>query len=266
MVAIAIHETLLTGDTDAERLQNAKAAGFAGVAFDAAGLGARTESLLPLLRENGLKTATVHTGFDLNVLHPDIDTRQAALDELREALTYARDLEADTVTTVPHNERALGLPDLMPFRAPIHIAVELMTWHLRGYSDLAYVFDLKLLLHPVNRYQSAFLNTLAQGVELRRRIKFNEYVLLAADTFHMQMGEANPVAALTENAASVHTLFLTDNHGGLPGTGVTDFAAIAQAAPNAHWAVVRGDGLPEAPSQAALVACVGYLRGVGFGG
>ncbi|MEO0561438.1 MAG: sugar phosphate isomerase/epimerase family protein [Chloroflexota bacterium] len=262
---LAIHERLLPGDTDEARAAAAERLGFAGIEYDAENLETRVPSIVNALAGRDLVAASVHTGWTHDALSADEPTRQHALDRLREAFALAVDIGAPNVVMVPQPSRTLDLPDLMPFKSPIQLALELMVWHLRGYSDLAYVFGVKLMLHPVNRYESAFLNTLEQGVELRRRVKFSRHVWLAADSFQMTTAEPDPVTALTTHAEHVGMVYLADNTGGLPGTGMLDFAALRAGLPDeGGWAVVRSYHVDDAPSMRALHDAVSHLRESGF--
>ncbi|MEM6530225.1 MAG: TIM barrel protein [Chloroflexota bacterium] len=236
---LAVQETLLGGTDEIARVQQAEHAGVVGIEYNADGLAGRVMDICSALEDSPVTAATVHLGWDANFVATDERVRQQALDQLRYAMTDAVDIGASGVVLVPHTGAHLGLPDLMPLKAPIQIAVELMTMHLRTLSDLAYVFGIKLYLHPVNRYVSAFLNHLVQGVELRRRIKFNEHVLLAADTYHMSMTEDNPLDALEDAAESIGHVYLVEHNGRLPGSGVVDFGAVCDTLTGTSgWAVL----------------------------
>jgi len=262
---LAVHEDLLPGTTDAERISAAAAAGFAAVEVNAAGLAERVPTLNAALHEHGLATSSVHLGWDYDFLAADEATRQHALDALRGAMTDAVDIGAKTVVFVPQVGRTLDLPNLMPFKSAMQVALELMVWHLRGYSDLAYVFEVNVLLHPVNRETSAFLNQLNQGAELLRRIKNHPHVQLAADTYHMLTAERESLGAVATHADALQLVYLADNTGDLPGTGSTDFSALAATLPeNGGWAVVRGYHRDEPPTVAELAASRAHLERCGF--
>jgi sugar phosphate isomerase/epimerase len=262
---LAVHEDLLPGSTDDERLGAAVAAGFGAVEFNGNKLAARVPDVNAALQAHGLVASSVHLGWDHDFLAADEATRQHALDALRGAMTDAVDIGAGTVVFVPQVGRELDLPDLMPFKSAMQVALELMVWHLRGYSDLAYVFEVQVLLHPVNRETSAFLNRLDQGAELLRRIKQHQHVRLAADAYHMLTTEPDPVASVTTQADLLELVYLVDNTGGLPGTGSTDFNALAAALPGkVGWAVVRGYHRDEPPTVAELSASRAHLETCGF--
>ena len=179
---LAVQEKLLTG-TDADKIAQAAALGVDGIEFNADGLTGRVDDISAALTDAPVSAAAVRLSTNYHFLSPDEPTRQQALDALRYAMTDAVDIGAAGVVLVPQ-PGPLTLPDLMPLKAPIELAVELMVMHLRSLSDLAYVFGIELYLHPLRPAESGFLNTLAQGVELRRRIKFHPHVWLAADTYH----------------------------------------------------------------------------------
>jgi sugar phosphate isomerase/epimerase len=263
---LAIQETLLTGTDDAARVRQAAELGVTGIEFNAAGLSQRVDAICAALAGSTVQAATVALSTGFNFVAEDEPTRQHALDALRHAMTDAVDIGADGVVLVPHTG-PLALPDLMPLKAPLQIAVELMTLHLRQLADLAYVFGLTLYLHPRNRYETAFLNRLDQGVELRRRIKFNEHVLLAADTFHSSLTEDRPLAALADAASSVGLVYLAENTGKLPGTGSVDFAAVrAQLDGVNGWAVVTDYGSDDAdrPGPRAVRRAIEQVKAAGF--
>jgi sugar phosphate isomerase/epimerase len=179
-------------------------------------------------------------------------------------MTDAVDIGAGGVVLVPQ-PGSLDLPDLMPYKAPVQLGVELMVMHLRSLADLAYVFEINLYLLPVNRYDAAFMNLLDEGVELRRRIKFHKHILLAADTYHMAHTESDPVAALRKARNSVGYLYLAENNGGLPGSGRVDFGALRGAlGERTTWAVVTRHDTPQPPGQHALQDAVAYLHGAGY--
>ena len=263
---LAIQERLLRGKTEADRVKQAATLGIRGIEYNSHGLSERVDDICAALQGAPVQAATVRLNTTYNFVAPDETTRQRALDHLRYAMTDAVDIGASGVVLVPHQGASLGLPDLMPLKAPIQIAVELMTLHLRTLSDLAYVFGIKLYLHPVNRYETAFLNRLDQGVELRRRIKFNEHVLLAADTYHMGMTEDNPLRALEGAAKSIGHVYLAANNGKLSDQGTVDFPSVQQIlAEQSGWAVITRYGdYDSLPTQRDLRHSVNYLHEAGF--
>ncbi len=264
MIKLAAREDLLAGNTDADKLAHAKRLGLAGVEVWADGLRARVPSLCDALKNTDVRVSTVHMGYAGGFLHPDEATRQVALDNLRHTMTYAVDIGAEGVVLVPHIG-PLELPNLMPYKASIQLAVELMVMHLRSFSDLAYVFDINLYLAPLNRYETAFLTRLDQGALLRKRIKDHAHVLLAPDTAHMAVSEDDPLTALMEHRRHIGHVTLTEPTGKLPGTGNTDFAAVAQTLKDIEgWAVIACGTPDDMPHPRDLANSVQAMRNAGF--
>lgn len=227
--SLAIHEHLLDGPTEAEKVAQAEALGVAGIEYDATGLDERVQAIREALKNSTVRAATVR--YQGQLIDPDASVRSQALDDLRYAMVAAVDIGASGVVVAPHRG-PLNLPDLMPLKAPIQIAVELMVLHLRAYSDLAYVFDINLYLLPRPETESAFLNTLAEGAELRRRIKNHAHVLLAADLRH-----TDSITALQPHAKALGHLYLQPDSIDFQAV----YAALQQNGPGG-WAAITGEG------------------------
>ncbi|WAJ34502.1 sugar phosphate isomerase/epimerase [Arthrobacter sp. FX8] len=86
----------------------------------------------------------------------------------------------------------------------------------------------ELYLEPLNRYEDHMVNTLAQGVELLRKVGLGS-VKLAADTYHMNIEEADPAAALEAAGAFVGHVQASDSNRLEPGAGHIDWAPIGAA-------------------------------------
>ncbi len=82
-----------------------------------------------------------------------------------------------------------------------------------------------LLLEPLNRYEDHMVNTLAQAVELAEATGCDA-VAVGADTYHMNIEEADPLKALHEHAHRVRHVQLSDSNRLEPGAGHLDFAAL----------------------------------------
>jgi D-psicose/D-tagatose/L-ribulose 3-epimerase len=81
---------------------------------------------------------------------------------------------------------------------------------------------IRLTLEIVNRYESNLINTVAQALELRRMIGADN-VFLHLDTFHMNIEEADPLAALDAALPYLRYFELDQNDRGMPDRGAIDF-------------------------------------------
>lgn len=267
---LAIQEDMLPGRSAAERLAIARHLGFDGVEFWADGLGERIPDIVRALEAHGLRAAAVHLGRQDGYLAPTVQEREAAIGRMRQAMADAVDLGAPYVIFVPHYGGP-RLPDLTPYRAPIELEAEMMIWLLRTVSDLAYALGVTLLMQPVNRYESYFLNRLEQAALFRKKIKDHEHVKIAANLFHMALEEADPFSALRAHAAGVAYLTVSDNNRRLPGGGLLDFGALGHCLAEMGyqgWVTLEagtpGQNQREAPQfYRELPACLEHLRRCG---
>jgi D-psicose/D-tagatose/L-ribulose 3-epimerase len=94
---------------------------------------------------------------------------------------------------------------------------------LAAVAEEAGRLGVRLTLEIVNRYESNLINTVAQGLALRRMIGADN-VYLHLDTFHMNIEEADPLAAIDAALPHLGYFELDQNHRGLPDRGTLDFA------------------------------------------
>lgn len=79
-----------------------------------------------------------------------------------------------------------------------------------------------LLLEPLNRYEDYMVNTLADGASLLRELG-QPSVRLMADTFHMNIEEADPAQSLREHAELLGHVQVADSNRLEPGAGHYDW-------------------------------------------
>jgi D-psicose/D-tagatose/L-ribulose 3-epimerase len=116
--------------------------------------------------------------------------------------------------------------------------------------------NVTMAIEPLNRFETYFLNTMADGVELCRQVG-SASVALLYDTFHANIEEKDPVASFTVSAPHVAHVHTCENDRGIPGTGhvywTRLFAALEQARYE-DWLVIESFGfsIPEI----AAAACI----------
>ncbi|TDB82516.1 sugar phosphate isomerase/epimerase [Micromonospora sp. KC721] len=164
---------------------------------------------------------------------------------------------------------------------PVYAAVG-RTWRMSATARVACYADFRRALAPVadhagergvsigvealNRYETSVVNTVEQVVELIDGLPPN--VGLMIDTYHMNIEEADPYAALALAGPRIKHVQVSGTHRGAPGTDHFDwprfFAALAEAgyrgavciesftAQNEAIATAASIWRPLAPSQDAL--------------
>jgi D-psicose/D-tagatose/L-ribulose 3-epimerase len=89
-------------------------------------------------------------------------------------------------------------------------------------ADLAKKAGVDLVLEIVNRFESNLLNTTAQGLDFIKATG-SEHVALHLDTFHMNIEEANPAAAIRLAGNKIGYFHIGESNRGYLGDGVIDF-------------------------------------------
>jgi sugar phosphate isomerase/epimerase len=119
-----------------------------------------------------------------------------------------------------------------------------------------------LLLEPLNRYEDHMVNTVSAALELIAAAG-SPGVRLLADTYHMNIEEDDPCAALRSAGDVLGAVHLSDSNRHQPGTGHVPFAAIL-----ATLRELRFDGVLSVECRlrgepdVAVRECGAYLRGL----
>lgn len=223
---LAIQEDMLSGKTTLERFQQAQRLGFKGIEVWGKGLTVRVPELVQAMQQTGVVVSAINHGRQGRLLDPDRTERERALAAFRQSVVDGVDLGAGGVVLVPHFGEPT-LPDLTPYKSVVQLEYELLHNHLRTLSDYVYAMGIDLYIEPVNRYETHFMNTLADGIKARRKIKDHPHVKLCANLFHMAMEERSSLHALQDYASDIGYMHLADSNRRLPGQGMIDFGSLA---------------------------------------
>lgn len=85
-----------------------------------------------------------------------------------------------------------------------------------------------ICLEPLNRFETDFINTVEQGLQMIREVKSPALKLLL-DTFHMNIEEKNPAEAIRRAGKHVGHIHASASDRGTPGNDHVDWGAVAQA-------------------------------------
>jgi sugar phosphate isomerase/epimerase len=211
-VILAIQENLVPGD---DKLAFAREAG-----FDALELRDATRPGLEALRGAAPTVCPELPGWLGDF---DADRRRRALDALRAQLDGIAALGGHGVVT----PAAWGMftRRLPPFDEPPRTPEEDREVLLEGLAQLGGHPEALLFLEPLNRYEDHMVNTVAQAADLIRAAGAPG-VRILADTYHMNIEEDDPCAALREAGDLLGAVHVSDSNRGQPGTGHVDFEAV----------------------------------------
>jgi sugar phosphate isomerase/epimerase len=254
-VILAIQDNLVPGETIGEQLDTALTAGFDGLEL--------RDAARPGLDAVRGRAPTACPAFDGWLGDFDAAARRRARDGLRRQLDGIVALGGHGVIT----PAAWGMftRRLPPFDEPPRTPEQDRDVLLEGLAEVggyAEQTGAVLLLEPLNRYEDHMVNTVAQAAELVAATG-SPAVRILADTYHMNIEEDDPCAALRSVAGLLGAVHMSDSNRHQPGTGHVPFPAIVATLHEVGFAGVvsvecrlRGD-----PAE-AVRDCGRYLRGL----
>jgi D-psicose/D-tagatose/L-ribulose 3-epimerase len=106
--------------------------------------------------------------------------------------------------------------------------------HLKTICNYAEAHGKIICLEPLNRFETDFINTVEQGLQMIAEVKSPALKLLL-DTFHMNIEEKNPAAAIRRAGRHVSHFHASGSDRGTPGNDHLDWPGIAQALKDIHY-------------------------------
>lgn len=217
--------TSLAADTSLEEaMALAAEVGFHGVELaikDPASLDAA--SLKNVLAARGLEVPALGTGAayaeGLSLSHPDAARREGAVSRLKAHVDLARTLGAYVIVGLIRGRAQDGLGR--------DRAIECIAAGLREVAGYAATRGVKILLEPINRYETDIINTVADALVIAEATGDN--VGLLVDTFHMNIEEPSITGSLRDAASRVWHVHVADSNRWAPGYGHLDFQAVVDA-------------------------------------
>lgn len=195
------------------------------------------EEIRGLCRAHGLRVSSV-LGWSIfgipgrDLASPDDGERAQGIRYARACVDLAAAVEAPIVVVIP---AAAGRT------APAGDPATERDWH-RGYeeewkravdsvrqaAEYAAPRGLSLALEPINRYETFLVTNLDQATSFLEEVD-SDSVKLHLDTFHMNLEEADPAAAIRRAGARLVNMHVSDSNRQAPGRGHTNFRRILSA-------------------------------------
>jgi len=165
---------------------------------------------------------TMGLPFSHDVSSEDPETVRAGEAMLADAVRAVRDIGGRTLGGILYS--AHGKYDRLPSRKGRDNSVAAVA----RTAELAEAADVDLVLEIVNRFETNLLNTTAQGLAFVEETG-SRHVRLHLDTFHMNIEEANPAAAIRLAGDRLGYFHVGESNRGYLGDGVIDFDRIFDA-------------------------------------
>jgi len=161
-------------------------------------------------------------------LGPSRKERETAIEGLKEKLKICAELGGVGVIVVP-TFREPKIPDLYPWCPDVkEIEKQILIEECKIVGKYADDIGAYVLLEPLNRYETHFINRLQQAIEICEAAG-KEHVKIMGDLFHMSLEEADMPSSLEKAADYIRHIHLADSNRLPPGQGHTDFKSAFKA-------------------------------------
>ncbi|WP_431278640.1 sugar phosphate isomerase/epimerase family protein [Leifsonia poae] len=225
MTLITLQEQHIPGATLEQKFETARAWGFDGIELRAQG-DLAFEARLPELKRaqrNGVIMPTVCVEMNHFIGAFDDDLRRDAIAQLRSQLTVMAEIGGlGAMTPASYGMFSRRLPPFEPPRSPEGDR-EVLLEALTTLGVHAASIGVELYLEPLNRYEDHMVNRLRDAASLIEEVGLDS-VRIAADTYHMNIEEADPAAALQDAAPYIGHVQASDSNRLEPGAGHVDWA------------------------------------------
>jgi D-psicose/D-tagatose/L-ribulose 3-epimerase len=211
-------------------LRDLQQAGYDGVEVPLPASGPEARMVAGMLDDLGLRctASTAVTDPGLDPVSADPATRARAVDDLRRKVDIAAELGAE-VLCGPFTQVLGQFSGAAPTPAEwdrLEASQQAMAEQAAG--------RLVLAVEPLNRFEAYMLNTAADAARLVAAVGRPGYGYLY-DTFHANIEERDPKAAIAATAPAIAHVHLSENDRGTPGRGHVDFAGTLTALEGAGY-------------------------------
>jgi sugar phosphate isomerase/epimerase len=258
-VEMVVPVALLAGSF-AERLQKAARLGYDGVEL----MVVRPAELNPdeigtQVSKLGLEVASIASGAiymvdKLTLLASDAEVGRRAEGRLHELIEFAAALEAPLVTIGGFRGRLVWAGGQQARARLIQI--------LRAAAEKGAKRGVRLVLEPLNRYESDILNNAGEGLALIEEVGHSHLGLLL-DTYHVNIEESSLIEPFRQAMAAgrLWHVHIADSNRLPPGQGHTDFPAIvATLREVGYQGYLSAELLSQPDPDAAGKATIEYMR------
>jgi sugar phosphate isomerase/epimerase len=222
---VTVQEQHLPGETLEQKFETAVAWGFDGIELRAKGDFA-FEARLPELRRarsNGVVMPTVCVEMSHFIGAFDDELRQDAVAQLRSQLSVMAEIGGrGAMTPASYGMFSRRLPPFEPPRSPAGDR-EVLLDSLGVLGVHANSEGVELYLEPLNRYEDHMVNRLEEAASLIEELSIDA-VRIVADSYHMNIEESDPAAALQAAAPYLGHVQASDSNRLEPGAGHIDWA------------------------------------------
>ena len=213
------------------------------------------EWLKSLLEKNNLSVIAIQTGQvfleeGLSFTDPARDIRIKAIERIKSLVRLAKTLNALVIIGLVRGQRKKEIT-----------AEQAEQWLIEAFRECAAENkEVKLVIEPINRYETNLINTLESGLDILEKVNMKNVGILL-DTFHMNIEEpsiSKSIAVARENLFHFH---IADSNRWYPGAGHINFAEIVNALNQLDYqGFITAEILPLPDPDTAAINTIKYMR------
>jgi sugar phosphate isomerase/epimerase len=183
------------------------------------------DALLATTGAHGLSVPAIGTGQawgeeGLSFTDPNPAVREAAIQRVIDHVPFAARTHAVIIIGLLRGIVKPGVEHEQAFAWMVEA--------LRRCSAAAGPHGVRLVLEPINRYETTLINSVAQCLELIDQVGADNFGLLA-DTFHMNIEDVSLADSLRQAGGRLFHVHFADSNRWYPGAGHIDFVAIVES-------------------------------------
>jgi len=219
-----------------------------------------TDALAALTAKYNLCVPAIGTGQawgeeGLSFTEPDPTVRTAAIERIKSHVPLAARFKAVIIIGLV---RGILRPGVNQDQA-----MDWLVEALQVCSQAAEPYGVRLALEPINRYETSFINTMEQGMQLIDRVGAANFGLLL-DTFHMNIEEPHIEESIKNCGSRIFHFHVADSNRWSPGSGHLDFRSILTSLHSTGYqGFVSGEFLPKPDAFKAAENNIAYLNSLG---
>ncbi len=206
-----------------DKLEQASQIGFDAVALPGRYLTEYLGELRKCFKYSPLPFSSLSLGFEGSLLSPNPELRRCCRKSLIELFKICAEFSIPVLTVPP----VLIMDNLERYHES-EIQDKLLLDQLPALADTAKYYGVIICLEPVNRYESDYMNTVADALKICKILN-NPTVAVNIDLFHMQIEEINSEKAILDAGKWIGNVHISDNTRVQPGVGSMKFSYIFSA-------------------------------------
>ncbi len=189
----------------------------------------RSKKNIEIIRENlkktGLKRIICSAFLDGNLISEDKEVVRRGIKYVKESIDLCEYLGADILVGPTYGSCIIEEHiDIKKKNRSRQQCIEA----LKNIGKYALDKNKKIAIEPINRYESSFINTAKEGIDLVLKVNLGN-VGLHLDTFHMNIEEKDSKKAVLDAGKYLFHLHAPENDYGTPGTGSVDWSGISDS-------------------------------------